>query len=140
MRALQHHTTIAHLASRSTSSSICRALLTPTGLECKLNWNGEWQERGKLGQPLPFLLGLPDRPIDARQSHDHIGAQPIERVVCACGGYRREWEAGPLRICAASSRATRSTLVSTSSTCLFPALMETFRETNQTQQKRHPQP
>src|SRR5579884_76456 len=42
--------------------------------------DGKRQVRGKSRQPQVLLLGLLGGPVDAGQSHDHVLAEPIERV------------------------------------------------------------
>ena len=53
--------------------------------------------RGQPRQPLKILLDVAYRPVNARQAHGHVVAQPVERVVGPGRLDRRDGQVGPVR-------------------------------------------
>lgn len=53
--------------------------------------------RGQPGQPVLFLGDLFGGPVDAWEPHDHIAAQPVERIVRPGGLHSFDGQPGPLR-------------------------------------------
>ena len=64
---------------------------------CKRNRDGKRQMGGDYRQPFVVLLYLTGSPLDSGQSHSHIIAESIKRIVCASGKDRLNRKFSPLR-------------------------------------------
>ena len=63
----------------------------------KRDRDGKRQMRRESRQPQVLLVGLRGGPFDARQSHGHVVAEAIDRVVGTAGPDPLDGEIGPLR-------------------------------------------